>query len=120
MKKFLLIAIAIMSLSFSTYAEGSKTKPGTRQLKLELSRNNDSGSMHRAPSEINMEVFYDFENHIIIVSGDADAEVNLYFDGRLIEHSDSLNTTFYVSESDGIYMLEIIADSWSAIGYIEV
>lgn len=120
MKKFLLIAIAIMSISFPTYAEGSKTKPGTRQLKLELSRNSDTGSMHRAPSEINMEVLYDIENHIIIVSGDADAEVNLYFDSRLIEHSDSLNTTFYVSESDGIYMLEIIADSWSAIGYIEV
>lgn len=120
MKKFLLIAIAIMTLSIKTFAEETKRTPQTQIIELDFKGCDKDGAIHRTPIKMNVEIVFDYECKCLYVSGEADAEVNLYFDGRLIEHSDSLNTTFYVSESDGIYMLEIIADSWSAIGYVEV
>lgn len=109
-----------MMLYSVAYADESKRTHQSQNIELNFRAGDKNSTIHRNPLNMNVEVSFDPEINCLYVSGDADAEVNLYFDGRLIEHSDSMNTTFYVSESGGIYMIEIITDSWSAIGYIEV
>ena len=55
----------------------------------------------------------------IIYDGEAEGEVNLYSDGVLIDSSSEISTTFLISDS-GVYTIEIVTESWTATGSIEI
>ncbi|MDE6341449.1 MAG: hypothetical protein K2K93_03960 [Muribaculaceae bacterium] len=59
------------------------------------------------------------ETFFIYYAGEATGVVNLYLDGSLLETSDDINTSFLVAKH-GTYTIEIITDSWCAIGSIEI
>ena len=77
--------------------------------------------IHRSPMRIPVEAWYeaDTETISIIYYGDATGEANLYLNGQLIESSSNINTTFTVSEA-GFYTIEIMTESWTATGNIEI
>lgn len=117
MKKFLIILITLLSLEIQCYAEDPK---GDQLIGLEFDQLNSSLKRHRAPLHINVEARYEATCNSIIVIGSEQAEVNLYLNGNLIDHSDEVNATFELPETTGIYTVEVIGSNWTAIGYISL
>lgn len=117
MKKFLIILITLLSFEFQCYAE--KTK-GDELIGLEFDQLKSSPKRHRAPLHLDLEAFYDAEANCINVSGTCEAEVNLYLNGNLIDHSDEVNATFELPETTGIYTVEVIGSNWTAVGYLSL
>lgn len=122
MKKILsLMILAMMAISFPVLADDSKGNQSQMPLELELHDIVPTPTVHRAPMRISVEAYYDMLSGTISIyySGEATGEVLLYKDGQLMESSSEINTTFIVPES-GLYTIEIITDSWTASGSIDI
>lgn len=123
MKKILSIILVMMSIVFSSVAQESNNGSSDRPIVLESHSIDNSGNStrHRAPMRINIEAFYDSDNQTIniIYDGEADGEVLLYLNESVIDYSSEINTSFLISTA-GIYKIEIIGETWVAIGYIRL
>lgn len=115
MKKLLIILILQLALAFQCFGESSSDN---ESINLEYHQLNSTDKIHRAPMHISIRAYYEAIGNIITVSGTREAEVNLYLNGNLIDHSDEVNATFELPETAGTYMVEVIGSSWSAIGYL--
>lgn len=115
MKKLLIILTLQLALAFQCFAESSSDN---ESINLEYHQLNSTDKIHRAPMLISVEAHHEAIDNIINVSGTCEAEVNLYLNGNLIDHSDEVNVTFELPETAGTYMVEVIGSSWSAIGYL--
>ena len=57
-----------------------------------------------------MEICYD---------GETLGETFLYLNGNVAGYDSEINTSFQIS-SPGLYKIEVISESWIAVGYIEL
>ncbi len=57
-----------------------------------------------------MEICYD---------GEAAGEVFLYLNNNIIRYNSEINSTFPISDP-GLYTIEIVGETWTAIGYLQL
>lgn len=104
-------------------ADGSDNKSTSEPITLILHPINTESNptIHRAPMRTYVEGYYDAWTQTITIQydGEATGEVHLYRDEIFVDSSCEINTTFMLIES-GFYTIEIITDSWSAIGSIDI
>lgn len=120
MKKVLSLILLMLAVVFPAIAQNSKTGSSTNRIKLEISQKKDPATtVPRIPMYIDIEAFYDSESQTISVcyDGDVEGEVYLYLNGNVVGYDSEINTSFQIS-SPGLYKIEIISESWIAIGYI--
>lgn len=114
MKKLLIFLPALIAFASQASAEGYSKLP----IGIEVDQLNSPVKRDRSPLHMNVSAYYDAIDACIYVSGTCEAEVNLYLNGNIIDHSDEVNATFILPESSGTYTVEVIGSSWSAIGYL--
>lgn len=75
----------------------------------------------RSPMHINVEAYYDMQTQTITIlyNGETKGEVNLYYEGSLVDISSEINTSFSLS-SNGEYAIEIVTETWIAAGYLTI
>lgn len=76
---------------------------------------------HRSPIRIDIEAYYNEEvgSLYIIYVGEAVGEVYIYRNDNAIGYDSELNTSFQIS-APGLYRIEIITETWTATGYIQI
>ncbi len=123
MKKIFTIILACMGLALPMTAQESDGKSNSKPVILSTHPLNDkpNPTILRAPMRICVEAWYDATSSTlsIIYDGEGEGEVALYRDGELIDSSSVINTTFVIPGS-GFYSVEINAESWTAIGSIDI
>lgn len=123
MKKFFLFIIAFMALASPMIAKESDGTSTSVPVAMDIHPiiNKPNHPIHRAPVHICVEAWYNAEHGTISINyyGEIPGEVNLYCDGMLVATAPEINTTFVIGES-GYYTLEIVTESWTAIGSIEI
>ena len=121
MKKIFTLIVALMAIAVPMFADESKGSQPSQPIPFEIHDIAINPTVHRAPMRIYVEAWYDAtsDSIIILYDGEATGEVCLYKDGMLVDNSTEINTTFTVHES-GSYAIEIITESWSATGNIEI
>jgi hypothetical protein len=123
MKKILsLILVMIMIFALHAKAGVIKTSNSSQSIMLEIAQYNETSSRHRAPMRIDIDAWYNNESNSIDISydGEASGEVSLYLNGNILDYSTEINTTFALPYTTGIYRIEIISETWSAEGYIQL
>lgn len=123
MKKILSFIVAFIAFALPLYAQNSNGKGEPTSIIFDTHEKGDipNPKPHRSPMCIPVEAWYDATAETISIQyyGDAKGEANLYLNGQLIESSSDINTTFTVSEA-GFYTIEIMTESWTATGNIEI
>ncbi|MBS7348388.1 MAG: hypothetical protein KIG61_08285 [Muribaculaceae bacterium] len=121
MDKLKLLFVLLLSVVMPIKAQ-STTGGSTQKAKLEFKQiGNNSPTLHRSPINLDLEVYYDVDNSTIYVvyEGDAYGIVNLYLNDVVIGYSPEINAVFSVS-TPGLYKIEIIGESWTAEGYLQL
>lgn len=119
MKKILSLILVMMAVTLPVIAQESST----RRVGLEVRQTKETTTtVHRAPARINVEAWYNVENNSIDISynGEEEGEVFLYMNGNLIDYDSIINTSLQLPSSSGLYTIEIISETWSAQGYIQL
>ena len=122
MKKVLSLILLMLAVVFPAIAQNSKTGSSTNRVKLEISQKKDPATtVPRIPIYIDIEAFYDSESQTISVcyDGESEGEVYLYLNETVVGYDSEINTSFQIS-SPGLYKIEIISESWIAVGYIQL
>lgn len=123
MNKLLSLVIVMLMAAFQAMAQESKTNTSSQCIKLEITQyGTHKTGVHRAPMHVSIEAFYNAENNSIDISydGEADGEVFLYLNGNLLDYNPDVNTSFALPQILGLYQIEIICETWSAEGYIQL
>lgn len=111
-----------MAVAFPSLAKEAEEQNSSQTIRLEINQQTDTPTrVLRAPMRINIEAYYDTENHTIEIcyNGEADGEVFLYLDENIIGYDSEINTSFQIS-SAGYYRIEIISETWIAQGSIQL
>lgn len=123
MNKLLSLVIVMIMAAFQAMAQESKTNTSSQCIKLEITqlRTHNTG-VHRAPTYVSIEAFYNAENNSIDISydGEAEGEVFLYKNESIIEYDSNMNTSLQIPSAPGLYRIEIISEFWLAEGYINL
>lgn len=123
MKKIFTLIIAFMVLALPTVANGSDSKSPSAPVTMDVHPIDDipQDTIPRAPMRVCVEAWYDAALGTISVNyaGEASGEVNLYCDGVLVATAQEINAVFMLCEF-GFYTIEILTESWTAIGTIEI
>lgn len=107
--------------AMTAQASDDKSTPIPIAINIPPDQTKPKPPIHRAPMRICVDAYYDALSGSIsiIYDGEAEGEVNLYSDGVLIDSSSEISTTFLISDS-GVYTIEIVTESWTATGSIEI
>lgn len=123
MKKFIILLLAVLTLSFNADAEESKSESRITLAVDTHPYNNDySGQRHRSAMRILIEAWYIAESNTIEISydGEDDGEVFLFLDDAIIGYETNINTTIQLPLATGQYQIVIVGENWEATGYIQL
>lgn len=122
MKKFLVLICAIITICITSVAEETPNNSTPKNIGLEYSIKSNGSSIHRAPTRINIYAYYDATTNSVEISysGEEEGEVFLYLNDNIIDYNCQINTTFQLPTTTGSYSIEIITESWTARGYIQL
>lgn len=120
MKKLLLLILVLASFAATPRAETSPQKK-SYLVKLDIRQKQQKPTPMRSPMRVNVEACYDAQDQIltILYDGEADGEVNLYYEGSLVDISSEINTCFSLT-SNGEYTIEIVTENWVAEGNLTI
>ena len=117
--KHLFILTAMLIASFSAAMADDtpvvittdKTNPGSNPSQFD-----------RAPMHINIDVWFDSDTNTFTVSydGEATGEVTVYRNGDIVASDTEINTVLTVDGTPGLYTIEIVTDSSTATGSLEL
>lgn len=122
MKKLLSFLLTLIAVTLPTLADEPQGSSSTSPVGLDVSRSqNPDTPMHRAPTRIDIEAYYNAEDGTLNISydGEAAGEVYLYLNDSVIGYDCDINTSFQIS-SPGLYKIEIVGESWIAEGYLQL
>lgn len=121
MKQLLSLILTLMLYSIASHAQSSNTT-SNRPIGLQIGNKNTNPIIHRAPVNIHISATYDDVSNSIEITyyGNQSGEIFLYVDNCMVEYSDNLNTVIYLPDITGTYTIEIVGESWIAIGYLEI
>ncbi|MDE6299057.1 MAG: hypothetical protein K2M10_05370 [Muribaculaceae bacterium] len=102
-------------------AQSSKGQQPPEYIELEYKQNSEKPIILRAPVHGKIEVCYYMSNQILTINqnGAGVGEVYLYLNGIVIDYSSEINSIFQIS-SPGLYEIEIVGESWTAYGYLQL
>ncbi len=121
-KRLASIILLLAAFALSSAAEQSKGNNNSIPVGLEIKSTNSEGKkILRSTLFIPIEAWYEIGTRSLVINytGKSTGIVNLYLNGTLYETSPAINTSFYISEP-GMYSVQILTDSWYAIGSIEI
>lgn len=121
MKKIFSIILALMMITFPSFAEEPSDDASSEEVDLTLEKSDPIQGPHRSAMRININAYYNAMSRTIEIYyiGEAEGEVFLYLNGIAVDYSSELNTTFQLSGS-GLYHIEVITSSWKATGEIKI
>lgn len=122
MKKVLSLILLMIAVILPAIAQNSSNTSSNKRVGLEIRPKKDPvTSIHRIPMHIDIEAIYDPESQTISVcyDGESEGEVYLYLNENVVGYDSEFNTSFQIS-SPGLYKIEIISESWIAIGYLQL
>lgn len=107
-----------MGSVFCSYAEDNPVG-------LEISQTGKTGTTSnrdRAPMHINIDVWFDSDTNTFTVSYDGEAmgEVTVCRNGDDVASDTEINTVLTVDGTPGLYTIEIVTESWTATGSLEL
>ena len=114
-----MVAITLPSIAQSQAPSGNSSN---KRVKLEIRQTKQTPThMHRAPMLVDIEAYYNDEEGTmeICYDGETLGETFLYLNGNVAGYDSEINTSFQIS-SPGLYKIEVISESWIAVGYIEL
>lgn len=123
MKKILFLILVMMTFAFHAIAgEQTKSTSSSQGIMLEIAQYKETSGRHRAPLRISIEAWYNAETNTIDISynGEAEGEIFLYLNENIVEYDSTINTSLPLPSPHGLYAIEIISDTWSAYGYIQL
>lgn len=124
MKKILSLILVMMMFTLNAMAEESKTSKSSQSIMLEIAQYNDneSSGRFRAPMRIGIEAWYNAESNTIDITydGEAEGEVFIYLNEDIVEYDSKVNTSLHLPSSHGLFTIEIISETWTAQGYIQL
>ena len=123
MKKIFSLMLALMAIALPAVAQDSDGNSSSTPIAMETHPfcNHQNPPVLRTPMRICVEAYYDAVSSTIsiIYCGEATGEAFLYRDGELMASASEINTTFKVT-GQGYYTIEILAESWTATGNVEI
>jgi hypothetical protein len=122
MKKIVSFILVIVMFALHAMAEEPKSSKSSKNIMLEIAQYNETSGRARAPMRIGVGAWYNAETNAIEISyyGKAEGEVFLYLDENIVEYDSTINTSLPLPSSHGLYAIEIISETWSAHGYIQL
>lgn len=122
MNKFLSLILALITSTLPLVAEDNSNEPPSQPVEFEVRpTHNTSQKKHRIPARINIQAYYNVEEGTLEVyyDGEAVGETFLYLNGNIIGYDSEISTSFPIA-APGLYKIEIISDSWIAIGFLRL
>lgn len=123
MIRFISALIAALAICIPAFAQTSSNSTSSKQIELNIHQNKKEvlTSSHRAPLHIYIEAIYNEVDGVIeiIYDGDAEGECFLYLNGQIVGYAPEINATFQTS-GHGLYLIEIVSETWSAQGSIRL
>lgn len=122
MKKFVSLILIFITGILPVIAQDSGDNSTPERVGFEINRKQESSTgRHRVPARINIEAWYNAESGSIeiVYDGEAEGEVFLYLNGNIIGYDSNINTSFQIS-APGLYKIEIVSESWTAIGFLQL
>lgn len=122
MNKLLSLILVMMSVALPLTAQESSNSSSTRRVGLEISQTKGkTTTAHRAPAHFDIAVIYYEEDGTLEIcyDGEAAGEVFLYLNNNIIRYNSEINSTFPISDL-GLYTIEIVGETWTAIGYLQL
>ena len=122
MNKFLSLILALITSTLPLVAEDNSNEPPSQPVEFEVRPKQDTSTpVHRIPARINIQAYYNVEEGTLKVyyDGEAVGETFLYLNGNIIGYDSEINTSFPIA-APGLYKLEIVSDSWIAIGFLRL
>jgi hypothetical protein len=122
MKKILSLILVMMAVTLPVIAQESSSSSSTRRVGLEVTQTyGHPTTAHRAPMRINVEAYYNEGDGTLEIcyEGEAIGETILYLNDNIIGYDSEINTTFQIS-TPGLYKIEILGETWIALGYIQL
>lgn len=125
MKKILLLLLSVLVasiLSFVFAEDGNSNNGQNTGIMLKIYKVKEKVKPHRAPMKIDLVGLYDEDTHnlSIVYDGEAEGEVFVYLGDSLVGYSNEINSTIVIPGTPGAYSVEIITESWTALGAIEL
>jgi hypothetical protein len=122
MKKILSLILVMMMFALNAMAGESKTSKSSQSIMLEIAQYNETSGRARAPMRIGIEAWYNADSNTIDITydGEAEGEVFLYLNEDIVEYDPKINTSLHLPSSHGLYAIEIISETWTAQGYIQL
>lgn len=120
MKKFVSLILIFITGILPVIAQDSADN-SSQEIELKYSNGNEPANRHRVPTRINLVAWYNVESGSIeiVYDGEAEGEVFLYLNGNIISYDSNINTSFQIS-APGLYKIEIVSESWTAIGFLQL
>lgn len=122
MNKFLSLILALITSTLPLVAEDNSTEPPSQPVEIEVRPTKKTTTpAHRIPARINIQAYYNAEEGTLEIcyDGEAVGETFLYLNGNIIGYDSEINTSFPIA-TPGLYKLEIVSDSWIAIGFLQL
>ena len=116
----LLVSILFGLLNVTAQDPAGEGDSDDEDIILEYVQQNEKPNRQRAPLYLDIKVtFHRCDSQLEIISGnDLEGEVYLIKDTSVVGYSPVINTVFNLPDRSGIYMIEIIGESWRAYGYV--
>lgn len=122
MNKFLSLILALITSTLPLVAEDNFNEPPSQPVEFEVRQKQGTTTpAHRIPARINIQAYYNVEEGTLEVyyDGEAVGETFLYLNGNIIGYDTKINTSFPIA-TPGRYKIEIVSDSWTAIGFLQL
>lgn len=122
MNKFLSLILALITSTLPLVAEDNSNEPPSQPVEFEVRQKQGTTTpAHRIPARINIQAYYNVEEGTLEVyyDGEAVGETFLYLNGNIIGYDSEISTSFPIA-APGLYKLEIVSDSWIAIGFLRL
>lgn len=121
MKQIFILILSLMTFALQAKADESDPDNSSQEIEFEYSKSQQSTARHRVPTRINLVAWYNAESGSIeiVYDGEAEGEVFLYLNGNIIGYDSNINTSFQISVP-GLYKIEIVSESWTAIGFLQL
>lgn len=122
MNKFLSLILALITSTLPLVAEDNSNEPPSQPVEFEVRKKQGTTTpAHRIPARINIQAYYNVEEGTLEVyyDGEAVGETFLYLNGNIIGYDSEISTSFPIA-APGRYKIEIVSDSWTAIGFLQL
>lgn len=122
MKRYFIAFMLILGIIIPSIADDPDGSSSSDPIELTTSKNDKPSGIHRAPMHISLKAYYYAETNTIVISYDGEAmgEVTVCRNGDVVASDSEINTVLTIDGTPGLYTIEIVIESWTATGSLEL